>query len=83
MMDENFVSLVEEAEKKKVINLVVQANELKRKNEETEEQRKKLQEALKVMIEKEKKLFKELNKPIGLCWYLIVLQFAFLYLCYV
>ena len=66
-MDENFVSLVEEAEKKKVINLVVQANELKRKNEETEEQRKKLQEALKVMIEKEKKLFKELNKPIGLC----------------
>ena len=67
MMDENFVSLVEEAEKKKVINLVVQANELKRKNEETEEQRKKLQEALKVMIEKEKKLFKELNKPIGLC----------------
>ena len=67
MMDENFVSLVEEAEKKKVINLVVKANELKRKNEETEEQRKKLQEALKVMIEKEKKLFKELNKPIGLC----------------
>ena len=66
-MDENFVSLVEEAEKKKVINLVVKANELKRKNEETEEQRKKLQEALKVMIEKEKKLFKELNKPIGLC----------------
>ena len=66
-MDENFVSLVEEAEKKKVINLVVQANELKRKNEETKEQRKKLQEALKVMIEKEKKLFKELNKPIGLC----------------
>ena len=66
-MDENFVSLVEEAEKKKVINLVVQANELKRKNEETEEQRIKLQEALKVMIEKEKKLFKELNKPIGLC----------------
>ena len=66
-MDQNFVSLVEEAEKKKVINLVVQANELKRKNEETKEQRKKLQEALKVMIEKEKKLFKELNKPIGLC----------------
>ena len=66
-MDENFVSLVEEAEKKKVINLAVQANELKRTNEETEEQRKKLQEALKVMIEKEKKLFKELNKPIGLC----------------
>ena len=66
-MDEKFVSLVEEAEKKKVINLAVQANELKRTNEETEEQRKKLQEALKVMIEKEKKLFKELNKPIGLC----------------
>ena len=56
MLDENFVSLVDEAEKKKDINFIVQDNALKRTNEETEEQRKKLQETLKVMIEKEKKL---------------------------
>ena len=56
MLDENFVSLVDEAEKKKDINFIVQDNALKRANEETEEQRKKLQETLKVMIEKEKKL---------------------------
>ena len=55
-LDEKFVSLVEEAEKKKDINLVVQANALKRKNEETEEERRKLEETLKVMIEKKKKL---------------------------
>ena len=46
---------MEEAEKKKDINLVVQANVLKRKNEETEEKRRKL-ETLKVMTEKKKKL---------------------------
>ena len=56
MLDENFVSLVEEAEKKMDINLVVQANALKRKNEETEEERRKLEETPKVMIEKKKKL---------------------------
>ena len=56
ILDEKFVSLVEEAEKKKDINFVVQANALKRKNEETEEERRKLEEALKVLIEKEKKL---------------------------
>ena len=37
MLDETFVLLVEEAEKKKDINLVVQANALKRKNKEKEE----------------------------------------------
>ena len=56
ILDENFVSLVDEAEKKKDINFIMQDNALKRTNEETEEQRKKLQETLKVMIEKEKKL---------------------------
>ena len=56
MVDEKFVLLVEEVEKKKDINLVVQANVLKRKNEETEEERRKLEETLKVMIEKKKKL---------------------------
>ena len=56
MLDENFVSLVDEAEKKKDINFIMQDNALKRTNEETEEQRKKLQETLKFMIEKEKKL---------------------------
>ena len=56
MLDENFVSLVDEAEKKKDINFIVQDNAIKRTNEETEEQRKNLQETLTVMIEKEKKL---------------------------
>ena len=53
MLDEK---LVEEAEKKSDINLVVQANALKRKTEETEEQRRKLEETLKIMIKKKKKL---------------------------
>ena len=35
MLDEKLVSFVDEAEKKKDINLVVQANALNRKNEET------------------------------------------------
>ena len=57
MLDEKFVSLVEEAEKKNDINLVtVQANALKRKTEETEEPSRKLEETLKIMIKKKKKL---------------------------
>ena len=56
ILDEKFVLLVEEVQKKKDINLVVQANALKRKNEETEQERRKLEETLKVMIEKKKKL---------------------------
>ena len=64
-LGEKLVSLVEEAEKKKDISLLVQANALKRTKEETEEERRKLEETLKVMIEK--KSFKELNKPIGFC----------------
>ena len=56
MLDEKFVSLAEEGEKEKDINLVVQANALKRKNKETEEKRRKLEETPKVMIEKKKKL---------------------------
>ena len=52
MFDEKFVSLVEKAEKKKDINLVVQANALKRKKEEIEEDRRKLEEGLKIMMEK-------------------------------
>ena len=59
MLDEKFVLLVEEAEKEKDINLVVQANALKKENKETEEERRKLGERLQVMIEK--KSFKELN----------------------
>ena len=54
-LDESFVSLLGEAEKKKDINFVVQANTLKRTNEETEEQRKQLEETLKVIIEKKEK----------------------------
>ena len=54
ILDEKFVSLVEEAEKKKDINLVLQAYLLKRKNEETEEERRKPEETLTVMIEKKK-----------------------------
>ena len=40
MLDKKFVSLVEEAEKKKDISLVVQANTLKSKNEETKGKKK-------------------------------------------
>ena len=54
MLDEKFVSLVDEAEKKRDINLVVQVYVLKRKNEETEEERRKPEETLTVMIEKKK-----------------------------
>ena len=56
LLDQKFVSLVEKTENKKNINLVVQANALKRKNEETEEERRKLEETRKVMIEKKKNL---------------------------
>ena len=55
-LGEKFVSLVEEAERKKDISLVIQANALKRKNEETEQERTKLDETLKNMIEKKTKL---------------------------
>ena len=48
MLDEKFISLVEEEEKKKDINLVVQTNALKRKNEESEEERRKLEETLRL-----------------------------------
>ena len=57
-LDESFVSLLGEAEKKKDINFVVQANTLKRTNEETEEQRKQLEETLKAIIEKKEKALK-------------------------
>ena len=56
MLDEKFFSLVQEAEKKKDINLAAQANALERKNKETEEERRKLEETLEVVIEKKKKL---------------------------
>ena len=62
MLDKKFVSLVQQPQKKKDINLVVQANALKRKNEE----RRKLEKTLKVMIEN-RKSYKELNEPIGMC----------------
>ena len=55
MLGEKFVFLVKEAGKKKDINLVVQGNALKRKTEETEVERRKLKESLKVLIEKKKK----------------------------
>ena len=55
-LGEKFVSLVEEPERKKDISLVIQANALKRKNEETEQERTKLDETLKNMIEKKTKL---------------------------
>ena len=41
MFDEKFVLLVEEVVKDKDINHVVETNALKRKNDETEERRKK------------------------------------------
>ena len=54
MLDGKFFSLVKEAVKKKDINLAAQANALKRKNKETEEERRKLEETLEVVIEKKK-----------------------------
>ena len=66
MLDKKFVSLVQQPQKKKDINLVVQANALKRKNEQTEEERRKHEKTLKVMIEN-RKSYKELNEPIGVC----------------
>ena len=57
MLDEKFVMLGEEAEKEKDINLcIVQANALKRIKEETKEEKRKLEETLKVMTEKKKML---------------------------
>ena len=56
MLDKKFFWLMEEGEKKMDINLIVQVNALKIKNEETEEERRKLKETLKVMIKKKKML---------------------------
>ena len=53
MLDEKFIKLVAEAEKKKDFNLITEANALKRKSKETEE-KKTLEEALKVVEEKKK-----------------------------
>ena len=55
-LDESFVLLLKEVKKKKDIKFVVQANTLKRTNEETEEQGKQLEETLMVIIEKKKNL---------------------------
>ena len=56
MLDEKFVKLVAEAEKKKDFHLITEANALKRKSEETEEEKKTLEKALKVVEEKKKKI---------------------------
>ena len=56
VLDEKFVKLVAEAEKKKDFNLITEANALKRKSEGTEEEKKTLEEALKVVEEKKKKI---------------------------
>ena len=53
MLDEKFVKLVAEAEKKKDFHLITEANALKRKSEETEE-KKALEKALTVVEEKKK-----------------------------
>ena len=62
MFDEKFVLLVEEAVKEKDINHVVETNALKRKNDETEERRKK--KARKLWLQRRKSF--QLNRPI--CW---------------
>ena len=55
-LDEKFVALVVVAEKKKDINLITEANALKRKSEEKVEERRKLEEGLKILIKKKKYL---------------------------
>ena len=72
MLDEKFVSLVEEAEKKDDKNHVVQANALKRKKWGNRREKKKAWRDTSGYDQK-KKGFKELNKPIGQCLYLTVL----------
>ena len=54
MLDEEFVTCVEKAEKENNMSLVTKANALKRKSEEKTEEIKKLEEALKVLEAKRK-----------------------------
>ena len=53
-LDEKFVALVVDAEKKKDMNLITEANALKCKSEEKVEERRKLEEGLNILIEKKK-----------------------------
>ena len=86
-MDEKFVLLVEEAEKKKDINLVVQANALKRKNKETEEERRKLEETEALWSKEqydqtEEKTLKNWINQLVCVGNVIVFQFVFFHLSY-
>ena len=55
MLDSDFVSYVEEAEKKQDMKLISKANALKRRSEEKKEDIKKLEEAIGVLEEKKKR----------------------------
>ena len=55
MLDSDFVSYVEEAEKKQDMKLISKANALKRRSEEKKEEIKKLEEAVGVLEEKKKR----------------------------
>ena len=87
ILDEKFVLLVEEAEKKKDINLVVQANALKRKNKETEEERRKLEETEALWSKEqydqtEEKTLKNWINQLVCVGNVIVFQFVFFHLSY-
>ena len=56
LLDEKFVKLVQVAEQKQDMNKITEANALKRKCEEKDEDKKKLKEALKILAEKRKNL---------------------------
>ena len=56
LLDEKFVKLVQVAEQKQDMNKITEANALKRKCEEKDEDKKKLEEALKILAEKWKNL---------------------------
>ena len=52
LLDEKFVKLVQVAEQKQDMNKITEANALKRKCEEKDEDKKKFEEALKILAEK-------------------------------
>ena len=56
MFNEKFITLVAEAEKKKDMNLIKEANVLKRSSDENYYDRRKLEETLSILLEKKKKL---------------------------
>ena len=54
MFDEKFITLVAQAEKKKEMNLIKEANPLKHSSDEKVEDRRKLEETLSILLEKKK-----------------------------